>query len=66
MTTEEQLHIVISSDCSSYQRWQSLTSFHSALAVGQRGRMTWLVSGCDGAKTRGIVTQAVQDHFQQA
>ena len=39
-------HFVVSSDCSALQRWQVLTQIHSAQAVGQQGRYTWIVSGC--------------------
>ncbi len=41
------IHIVCSSDCSSYQRWQVINLLHSAADVAQEGRFTWLISGCD-------------------
>lgn len=39
-------HFLISSDCTSYQRWEVLTLLHSAQSIGQCGRYTWIVSGC--------------------
>jgi len=39
-------HFVISSDCTSYQRWEVLVQLHSAQSVRQCGRYTWIVSGC--------------------
>ena len=59
---ELKLHIVVSSDCSSYQRWQVLTQFHSAHAVGQMGRLSWLLAGCSDSET--MLTQTtVLKHF---
>ena len=39
-------HFVISSDCTSYQRWETLVQLHSARHIRQCGRYTWIVSGC--------------------
>lgn len=39
-------HFIVSSDCTSYQRWETLTQLHSAQNVQQCGRFTWIVSGC--------------------
>lgn len=39
-------HFLISSDCTSYQRWEVLTLLHSAQSIRQCGRYTWIVSGC--------------------
>ncbi|KAL7489499.1 hypothetical protein ACHAW6_016205 [Cyclotella cf. meneghiniana] len=39
-------HFVISSDCTSYQRWEVLVQLHSAQSIRQCGRYTWIVSGC--------------------
>ena len=38
-------HFIVSSDCTSYQRWETLTQLHSAQSVHQCGRFTWIVSG---------------------
>ena len=40
------LHIVFSSGCNKYQQWQSELLLASAAKVGQRGRITRIVSGC--------------------
>jgi hypothetical protein len=39
-------HFLISSDCTSYQRWEVLVQLHSAQQIRQCGRYTWIVSGC--------------------
>ena len=39
-------HLVFSTDCSSYQHWQSYLLFHSAMKVNQPGYITRIVSGC--------------------
>ena len=48
-------HFIVSSDCTSYQRWETLTQFHSAQDVNQCGRFTWIVSGCldEGSARKG-------------
>ena len=43
--TKNSFHFVVSSDCTSYQRWEVLTQLHSAGVVNQCGRFTWIVSG---------------------
>lgn len=40
------LHILFSTDCSSYQRWQSYLLFFSALRSRQPGTVTRIASGC--------------------
>mmetsp|Transcript_54818 Transcript_54818/g.164058 ORF Transcript_54818/g.164058 Transcript_54818/m.164058 type:complete len:543 (-) Transcript_54818:1065-2693(-) len=40
------LHIVFSTDCSSYQHWQSYLLFYSALRSKQPGTVTRIASGC--------------------
>uniref|UniRef100_A0A7S4JEG4 Uncharacterized protein n=1 Tax=Odontella aurita TaxID=265563 RepID=A0A7S4JEG4_9STRA len=42
------LHIVFSTDCSTFQHWQSYLMFYSALRVVQPGRITRIASGCSG------------------
>jgi hypothetical protein len=39
-------HFIISSDCTTYQQWETLTLLHSAESIAQCGRFTWIVSGC--------------------
>ena len=48
--TEAEVHVIFSTDCTPFQDWQSLTIFHSALAVGQIGPITRIASGCDDEK----------------
>jgi hypothetical protein len=40
------LHIVFSSGCNQFQHWQAELLLATAHAVGQRGRITRIVSGC--------------------
>lgn len=44
------IHVVFSTDCSTYQDWQTLVVFHSAQTVGQKGPVTRIASGCDNEK----------------
>jgi hypothetical protein len=46
-TTNTTLHIIFSTDCSTYQQWQSYLFFYSAYTVGQPGYITRIVSGCN-------------------
>lgn len=39
-------HVVFSTDCSSFQRWQSYLLFYSAFKVHQPGIITRIASGC--------------------
>lgn len=43
--SKNSFHFIVSSDCTSYQRWETLTQLHSAQSVHQCGRFTWIVSG---------------------
>jgi hypothetical protein len=68
---------IISSECSSYQLWESLTSFHAAEAINQCGRFTWIISGClpndrlhdglgKGSANSDILTpKVIQRHIDQ-
>ncbi|CAB9518630.1 expressed unknown protein [Seminavis robusta] len=74
-----QFHFIISTQCSSYQLWETLTTFHSAEAVHQCGQFTWIVSGClpdhehDKGKGKGgansdnlsssFIRKRVHEHF---
>eukprot|EP00613_Pedinella_sp_CCMP2098_P077813 CAMPEP_0171934422 /NCGR_PEP_ID=MMETSP0993-20121228/32004_1 /TAXON_ID=483369 /ORGANISM="non described non described, Strain CCMP2098" /LENGTH=532 /DNA_ID=CAMNT_0012575125 /DNA_START=203 /DNA_END=1801 /DNA_ORIENTATION=+ len=40
------VHVVFSTDCSTFQNWQSIVLFYSAAAVGQPGPVTRIASGC--------------------
>lgn len=63
-------HFIVNSDCSAYQQWQVLTQIHSARAIQQVGRYTWIVSGCSDEKgddkdqlARSQIEEIVQEHF---
>jgi hypothetical protein len=43
---EDDYHIVFSTGCSEFQDWQSIGVYSSAEAVGQRGVVTRIASGC--------------------
>ncbi|CAN0035832.1 unnamed protein product [Pylaiella littoralis] len=42
----DDIHVAFSTDCSPYQNFQSITLFHSAEMVGQKGPITRVASGC--------------------
>lgn len=44
--TNATLHIIFSTDCGSFQHWQSYLFFHAALKVQQPGYVTRIASGC--------------------
>ncbi|KAG7355825.1 hypothetical protein IV203_000511 [Nitzschia inconspicua] len=70
-------HFIVSSECSSYQLWETLTSFHAAEAVHQCGRFTWIISGClpndqlhqgigkSGANSDLLTPQVIQQHVDR-
>lgn len=54
-TVSDDIHVVFSTDCGSFQDWQTLVLFHSAIVVGQKGRITRIASGCDEEKKKSLV-----------
>lgn len=44
------IYVVFSTDCSTYQDWQTIVLFHSAKQVKQPGVVTRIASGCDKEK----------------
>ena len=42
----EKYHVIFSTDCSGYQRWQSYLFFHNAMKIQQPGIVTRIASGC--------------------
>jgi hypothetical protein len=52
---EGDIHVIFSTDCSPYQDWQTLVMFHSALIVGQKGKITRIASGCDDTKKAHLI-----------
>lgn len=58
------IHVIFSTDCSTYQDWQTILLFHSAMTVGQKGPVTRIASGCDEAKQKEL-TQLYKKLFPQ-
>jgi len=54
-TTEPHLHLVFSTDCSSYQHWQSYVLYYSAVQVRQKGTITRIISGCDDTQMQDMI-----------
>jgi hypothetical protein len=48
------LHIIFSSGCNYFQHWQSEMLLATAHMIGQRGRVTRIVSGCHDKKAENI------------
>ena len=51
---DESYHIVFSTGCSEFQDWQSIGVYSSAEAVGQRGVITRIASGCTPTQEAAI------------
>ena len=51
---DDSYHIVFSTGCSEFQDWQSIGVYSSAIAVGQRGIITRIASGCTADQERAI------------
>lgn len=45
-SSQQEIHILFSTSCSSSQDWQSYLFFHSMMHVQQTGNVTRLISGC--------------------
>ena len=52
---DNDIHIVFSTDCSTFQDWQTLLLFHSASVVRQPGVITRVASGCPENKKKELV-----------
>jgi hypothetical protein len=46
------IHVIFSTDCTPFQDWQTISLFHSATVVGQKGHITRIASGCDDEKKK--------------
>jgi hypothetical protein len=40
------VHVIFSTDCSTFQHWQAIVLYYSARAAGQQGPLTRIASGC--------------------
>ena len=54
LSDDGKLHIVFSSGCNFFQHWQAEMVLASAFKVGQRGRITRIVSGCHDVSAENI------------
>lgn len=52
--TDESYHLVFSTGCSEFQDWQSIGVYSSAQAVGQRGIITRIASGCSESQQAAL------------
>lgn len=59
-----EVHVIFSTDCSFYQDWQTLLVFFTAVAVGQKGQVTRIASGCPEPKKEEL-KQLYQKLFPQ-
>ncbi len=50
---DQKIHIIFSTGCNKFQHWQAQVLLHSALSVGQCGRITRIVSGCEEREDKG-------------
>jgi len=69
-TKDVEYHIVFSTDCGPYQRWQSYLLFYQALKIGQPGKITRIVSGCNEKDSKEelmwhekYITKSMNDKF---
>lgn len=51
---DDSYHIVFSTGCSEFQDWQSIGVYSSAMAVGQKGVITRIASGCKPEQEKAI------------
>lgn len=51
---DDSYHLVFSTGCSEFQDWQSIGVYSSAEAVGQRGVITRIASGCKPEQEKAI------------
>ncbi|GMI14231.1 hypothetical protein TrVE_jg1132 [Triparma verrucosa] len=47
LNIRDNVHVIFSTDCSTFQSWQSYAVFASAYRVNQPGNITRIVSGCE-------------------
>ena len=62
--SESDFHVIFSTDCGTYQDWQTLVVFHSATVVGQKGPITRIASGCDPEK-KEVLTELYKKLYPQ-
>ncbi|CAM9356881.1 unnamed protein product, partial [Choristocarpus tenellus] len=57
---EDDIHVVFSTDCTSYQMWQAVVLFHSAHLSGHKGPITQLVSGCTKEEEEKVTSMHIK------
>jgi hypothetical protein len=50
----DRLHILFSTSCNEFQHWQAEVVVNSAMRVGQKGKITQIVVGCDEREDKGV------------
>ena len=50
VSVKDNIHVIFSTDCGTFQDWQTLLIFYSAVRIGQPGILTRIASGCDEEK----------------
>jgi hypothetical protein len=53
--SENDIHIIFSTDCSASQHWQAMLLSYSAVRVGHTGPMTRIASNCTDAEVRALL-----------
>ena len=50
----EDIHIVFSTSCNEFQHWQTEVLLNTAKRVGQRGKITHIIAGCEEREDTGM------------
>lgn len=53
-SSEDDVYVIFSTDCSPYQDWQTLVLFHSAKIAQQKGAVIRIASGCTEEKQQQL------------
>ena len=51
---DDDIHIVFSTSCNEFQHWQTEVLLNTAKRVGQRGKITHIVVGCEEREDAGM------------
>ena len=51
---EDDMHIVFSTGCNEFQHWQTEVLLNTAKRVGQRGKITHIIAGCEEREDAGM------------
>eukprot|EP00954_Amorphochlora_amoebiformis_P023037 1357493-Amorphochlora_amoeboformis.AAC.1 len=61
--SEDDIHIVFSTDCGGYQNWQATALTYSALMVGQKGHITRIVTNCPDDADFAMMRRSLYPNF---